>query len=344
LRDHDIVLFGATGFTGRLVAEYLRDHRGRARVAWAGRDVKKLEARREELGVDTPILVADVTDTASLASMARSTKVVCTTVGPYAKYGSGLVAACARAGTDYCDLTGEPQWIRRMIDAHDEEARRTEARIVHCCGFDSIPSDLGTLVMQTHAKTAHDAPCASIRFALRRSRGGASGGTVASMLQVVEETKRDPSVRKLLQDPYGLYPEGERPGPDRSDTAGVSFDHELDAWIGPFVMAAINAKIVRRSNALAGYPYGRDFRYSEVVAFPRGPKGLAMAAGMGAGIGAFMAGAAIDPVRRLLERTVLPAPGDGPSAEARERGYFDIELLGKGTDAAGSTRSASSST
>jgi short subunit dehydrogenase-like uncharacterized protein len=322
-RAMDLVLFGATGFTGRLVADYLRDKN----VEWAiaGRDRKKLEA----LGVGVPILVADANDPASLEAIVKQTKVVCTTVGPYAKYGSPVVAACARNGVHYCDLAGETQWIRKMIDAHHEEAKRTGARIVPCCGFDSIPSDLGTWIVQEHAKKAHGEPCESVTFAMGKTRGGFSGGTIASMLNIFDEAKRDRAVRKVLLDPYSLNPAGER-GLDGADQRGVVFDRDLDAWTAPFIMAAINTRVVRRTNALGGYPYGRSFRYREVMAFPRGPRGFAMASGVVAAIGGFIGASAIGPVRKLLERMVLPAPGEGPDAELREKGFFEVELFGRG--------------
>lgn len=322
----DLILFGATGFTGRLVAEYLRGKP--LQWAIAGRDENKLRALKSELALDVPILVADAKDPQSIV---KQTRVVCTTVGPYAKYGSPLVAACAANGVDYCDLAGETQWIRRMIDAHHDDAKKSGARIVPCCGFDSIPSDLGTLMLQEHARENFGAPCDAITFALGKMRGGFSGGTVASLLNIVDELKRDPSVRKVLFDPYGLNPEGERKGPDGADQRGVAFDRELSAWTAPFMMAAINTRVVRRSNALSGYRYGRDFRYREVMAFPRGPRGLAMATGVTAGLGSFMAGMAIPPVRKVMQRFV-PAPGEGPSPRERERGFFEVDLVGHGRD------------
>jgi len=324
----DLVLFGATGFTGRLVAEYLRNKP----LAWAiaGRDRAKLEALRVSLGVDVPILVGDVNDAASLEAMVAQTRAVCTTVGPYAKYGAPLVAACAARGVDYCDLTGESHFIRRMIDAHEVEARKTGARIVHCCGFDSIPSDLGVHVVQAHARAAHGAPCERVTFVLENARGGASGGTIASMLTIVDEAKRDRAVRKVLLDPYALNPEGERRGPDR-DPRGVAYDAAIGAWTAPFFMGPINTRIVRRTNALTGYAYGREFRYTELARFPKGPLGFALASATVAGLGAFMGAAAFGPTRALLER-LLPAPGQGPNESARKNGFFTIGFHGEGHD------------
>lgn len=341
-RAHDVVLFGATGFTGALVAEYLARHHGGSgvRIALAGRDRNKLERVRASLraihgaAAEWPILVADAKDEAALADIAARAEVVCTTVGPYAKYGGPLVAACVRHGTDYCDLTGEVQFIRRMIDAHHEEAVKTGARIVHCCGFDSIPSDLGTLMMQDAMRERHGGHLDEVRFFAGESRGGASGGTIASMLNLLEELERDPSVRRIVGDPYALVPKDAR-GRDGSDQKGIGYDRDLGMWTAPFVMAAINTRVVRRSNYLLDHAYGRDFRYSEAMSTGRGAKGALLATAVTAGLGGFLAAAAIPPVRKVLERRVLPKPGEGPDREVRERGYFVVRLVGKGRAADG---------
>jgi short subunit dehydrogenase-like uncharacterized protein len=336
-RPYDIVLFGATGFTGQLVAEYLAVHYGDSdlRLALAGRNQAKLESVRRDLARIQPkcaelaLLVADSHDRDSLDAVAAQASVVCTTVGPYAKYGAELVAACVDKGTDYCDLTGETHFIRRVIDAHHSRAEETGARIVHCCGFDSIPSDLGTWMLQAHALEKHGAPCAQIKFFAGKSRGGFSGGTVASMFNIMDEVKRDRSVLKVLGHPYALNPDGERKGPDGSDQRGVRFDKDIGAWTAPFIMAGINTRIVRRSNALLGYRYGRDFRYSEVMSFAPGAKGAAKATALAAGLTGFMLAAAVGPTRALLEKK-LPKPGEGPSRAERERGFFEIHLIGSG--------------
>lgn len=347
-RELDVVLFGATGFTGKLVAEYLAHHYGKSDLRWAiaGRSLDKLMAVRDELaGIapslrDLPLVIADSRDRRALDDVARRTRVVCSTVGPYALHGSELVAACVANGTDYCDLTGEPQWIRRMIDAHAESARASGARIVHCCGFDSIPSDLGTFLVQQHALEHFGAPCKQVKVFVTKLRGGASGGTIASMLGVMQEATRDPEVRKVLADPYGLNPEGERSGPDGKDPTSVRRDPDLPGWTGPFVMAAINTRVVRRTNALLGYRYGRDFRYLEVSAFPNDARGFVRATAQTAGMGAFMAAALVGPVRSLLAKKVLPKSGQGPSAEQRRRGGFEMCVVGKGSAAQPFTVSA----
>ena len=341
-RSYDVVLFGATGFTGRLVAEYLLRHYGGSdlRVALAGRSREKLEAVRDELAAidgsakDLPILLGDSFDQDSLEAIAADASVVCTTVGPYAKFGEGLVAACARHGTDYCDLTGEVQFIRRMIDAHHEEAQRTGARIVCCCGFDSIPSDLGTWMMVEAMRERGLTP-REVRSYAGETKGGFSGGTVASILNIVDEVKADRSVLRILGNPYALYPKDEPPGADGADQRGVRYDDELGMWTGPFLMAAVNTRIVRRTNALLDFSYGRDFRYSEQMSMGGGPAGLARASAVTAFASGFMAAAALPPSRYLLERLVVPPPGQGPDKEAREKGFFVFRYIAKGETPSG---------
>ncbi|MBX3129867.1 MAG: saccharopine dehydrogenase NADP-binding domain-containing protein [Polyangiaceae bacterium] len=340
-RPYDLVLFGATGFTGALVAEYLAGHAPPSlRWALAGRSREKLEAVRRSLGMaqprlaELPLLVADSHDRASLDRVAQDAHVVCTTVGPYALHGAELVAACVDAGTHYCDLTGEVQFIRRMIDAHHERAQQTGARIVHCAGFDSIPSDLGCLMLQEHAIEAFGAPCSVVRFSLTKNRGGVSGGTVASMLNLLDEARRDRSVLRTVGHPYALNPPGEQTGPDGSDQRGIGWDADAGTITAPFVMAAINTRVVRRSNALFGYRYGRDFSYSEVTSLPASPKGALTAAGLTLGLGGLLLAANVPPLRRALEKR-LPKPGEGPSRRARERGFFEVELRGTGARPSG---------
>ncbi len=332
--EFDLVLWGATGFTGRLVAEYLLERYGAdgdLRWAMGGRDHKKLEEVRSELGAGAeavPLVLGDARDEASLESLVRRAAVVCSTVGPYAVYGSELVAACARHGTHYCDLTGELQWMRRMIDAHQAEALASGARIVHACGFDSIPSDLGCLFVQQEMQRRYGAAAREVRLGVRSMRGSFSGGTVASLLNVLEETGRDRTVARVLADPYALNPEGERNGPDGPDQRGIAFDAVFDAWTAPFVMAAVNTRVVRRTNALLDFSWGRDFRYSEAMLMGSGMSGWLGAAGLTAGLGGFLAAASLGPARRLLQKRFLPKPGEGPSREARERGGFDLEIVG----------------
>jgi short subunit dehydrogenase-like uncharacterized protein len=339
LRPFDIVVWGATGFTGKLVAEYLarRQPKGaRERpLAWAlgGRQRSKLEAVRAALAAelpgvaDLPLLVGDGGDRASLDVIVRSARVVISTVGPYALYGRELVAACVDAGTDYVDLAGETPFIRDMIDQHHGRAMVTGARIVHSCGYDSIPSDLGVLMLQEDAKERYSARLDAIRFFAGESKGSFSGGTVASMANLVEEATRDPRVRRIIGNPYALDPGRTERGPEGGDQQGVRFDRDTGRWTGPFLMAAINTRIVRRTNALLGYAYGRDFRYSEAMSFAPGPKGLLQAAAVTAGT-AGMAAALVAPPLRKMVRRFLPAAGEGPSRAERESGYFTSRLYG----------------
>jgi short subunit dehydrogenase-like uncharacterized protein len=331
-REFDIILWGATGFTGQLVAEYLASTygaNGELRWALAGRNLDKLERVRAELlpvknqRDDLPLVVADSTDADSLAEMVARTSVVCTTVGPYARYGTPLVAACAAAGTDYCDLTGEVQWMARVIPEYQRKAEDSGARIVHTCGFDSIPSDLGTWFLQQQMLEKHGVPASRVKARVGRNRGTASGGTVASMLNLMEEARRDPAVRKLVADPYALYPAGMAAGKDGPDQQGARFDADFHQWTAPFIMAVVNTRVVRRSNALLGFPWGEDFRYDEAVLCRSRFRARQLAVATGAG----MAALALGPTRKLAQR-FLPAPGEGPNRAQREAGFYELFFYG----------------
>jgi len=333
-RPYDLVLFGATGFTGRLVAEYLAQSRPQG-LSWAlaGRSSQKLERLAAELAANSPgldrppVLVGDSDDQPSLARIAEQAAVVCTTVGPYLRYGRGLVAACAQSGTDYCDLTGEVPFIRDSIDRFDATAQKTGARIVHCCGFDSLPSDLGVHLLHEHF-LARGKRLAAARSYLVKLKGGISGGTLASMLGLAAMARRDPEVRRLMLDPYALYPDRQADrGPERLETPVVKWDAEAQYWTAPFLMALVNGPVVRRTNALRGFAYGRDFRYGEVMGFRRGPAGLAKAALLTAGVGGLMAASTIDGVRELFAK-LLPGPGEGPSDKALSQGCFRVQIIG----------------
>jgi len=332
-REFDLIVWGASGFTGRLVVEYLLAHYPPApslRWAIAGRNEEKLKQVLSGLATDEApaIMLGDSDDAASMQRLARSTRVLLSTVGPYAKYGSKLVAACAEGGTHYCDLCGEPQWMRQMIDQYQRTARQHGARIVHSCGFDSIPSDFGVWFLQRHALVQHGQPCREIKLLVKATRGGASGGTLASSLNVLEEARRDRNVARILADPYSLNPEGERQGPDGRDQTGTVFDKQARTWTAPFVMATINTKVVRRSNALLDYAYGRDFRYSESIMTGAGIAGWCKAAGITAAIGAFMLASGNRTTRSLVVERLIPQPGEGPDREQRENGFFNLQLIG----------------
>ncbi len=318
MADYDLVVYGATGFTGRLVAEYLASQGAPVAVALAGRSEAKLESVRADLGVDWPLMVADATDPTALRKLARSTRVVLATVGPYWQHGLPVVEACAKAGTHYADLAGEVLFMRESIDRYDQIAKKTGARIVHASGFDSIPSDLGVHLLYEAA----GAELGETVMAVRRVSGGFSGGTVASGAGQAEAAN-DPKLRRIMGDPYALTP-GER-GPDHGDQLWVRYEPVLDSWTGPFVMAGINTRVVRRSNLLRGYAYGRDFQYKEVVATGAGLGGRIRAAAVAAATTGGMAALGIGPTRAVARR-LLPKPGEGPSAQTRERGGFQVEF------------------
>ena len=334
-RTFDIVVWGATGFTGALVAEYLLAQYGLGgdlRWAIAGRSQEKLDSVKAEVGADAADLatrVADSFDEESLAAMTASTKVVITTVGPYAQYGSPLVAACVANGTHYCDLAGEAQWIRRMIDTHHDAAVASGARIVNCCGFDSVPMDIGVWFLQDEARQRYGSYCDAITMLVKATKGGPSGGTIASMLNIIKEARADRSVARVLVDPYALNPPGDREGPDGRDQQGVRYDDVAETWTAPFVMAGINTKVVRRSHALQGYPYGRDFRYREAVMMGKGASSWAKASTMTAALGGFVVASGFEFSRGLLEKHVLPKPGEGPSQSQRENGFYDLRQFGQ---------------
>ena len=335
-REFDIVVYGATGFVGKLTAEYLAKAGGTARIALAGRSPDKLAAVRATLGEAAghwPILTVDADRQNTLEDMAARTRVVVTTVGPYSKYGLPLVAACAAAGTDYADLTGEAMFVRRSIDDFHKQAVDTKARIVHACGFDSVPSDMSVYELFRRARQDGAGELGKTDYVLRAFSGGVSGGTIASMIEVFRASSADPDTRKLLNDPYTLSQDrGAEPElgaqPDLALHRGSEIAPELaGVWAGGFVMAMYNTRIVRRSNALLDYAYGRGFRYAEYMSM--GPSltapvtsavTTAVTAGSAALGGRFFG---LLP-RRLVER-IAPKPGTGPSEDVRENGYYRVE-------------------
>lgn len=335
-RDLDIVVYGATGFVGKLTADYLARVGGHARIALAGRSQDKLLKVRESLGEKAAgweLISADASQPSTLNAMAARTRVVITTVGPYTKYGLPLVAACAAAGTDYADLTGETMFIRDSIDHYHKQAVDTGARIVHSCGFDSIPSDL-TVYALHRAVTGDDAgELGDTSMVVRTFAGGVSGGTLASMLEVLDTASTNPEARRQMTDPYTLSPDrGAEPElgaqPDVRWRRGGEIAPELSGyWTAAFAMAGPNTRIVRRTNALLDYAYGRRFEYSEVMSTGRGPLAPALAA-LTTGGNAAVLGLGSRYFHRLprkLVDRVLPAPGTGPSERARENGHYTVE-------------------
>ncbi|MEM1121979.1 MAG: saccharopine dehydrogenase NADP-binding domain-containing protein [Bacteroidota bacterium] len=326
-RTYDLIVWGASGFTGRLVAEYLFKNYGvnnGLNWAMAGRNSDKLAKVRSEVADDSvPMVIADSKDRKSLDAMTQSTTVICTTVGPYAKYGTELVEACIDNKTHYCDLAGEVQWMRRMIDQHHEKAKANGVKIVHTCGFDSIPSDMGVYYVQKMAMEQTGQPAKEINMRVRAMKGGMSGGTYASMSEMKVEAQKDKSIYKILRNPYGLNPEGERSGPDGIDLMSVVYDKTAKSWIFPFVMAGINTRVVRRSNALAGYPYGKDFQYDEAMLSGDGLSGRMKGMATAGVMGVVMMAKPGSLLKKGVD-AILPDPGEGPSKKERENGFYNL--------------------
>lgn len=336
-KHYDIVIWGASGFTGRLVAEYLLNNYPDGKLSWAmaGRNAEKLEAIREEIGDSqgtTPIIIADSKDEASLHAMVEQTKVVISTVGPFAWHGSELVKVCAEAGVGYCDLTGEAQWIHRMLRANEETAKSSGARIVHCCGFDSIPSDIGVHFLQSEAVKAFGEPLKDICLYVMKSKGGFSGGTVHSLTNVMEEAQADPSIGRLLVNPYCLNPDSSKHSPKQPNLKVPRQDDTSGHWLMPFVMAGINTKIVHRSNALKAFAYGENFTYEEVQSTGRGLSGRLKAYAFTGMLAQFMVGLKFKLSRDFMKRFVLPKTGEGPNVDPNDPGMYVLELRGKTAD------------
>ena len=328
-KEFEVIIYGASGFTGRLVAEFLHKQYG-AGVKWAmaGRDRAKLESVRAEIGASAPIVIASASDPASLEAMARRAQVVITTVGPYQLYGEPLVAACVKAGTDYVDLCGEPNWMAAMIAKYGDAAKTSGARIVFSCGFDSIPFDLGVFFLEREAQARFGAPCPRVKGRVRAMKGTFSGGTMASMLATMEAVRRDPSLVAVLADPFALAPEKLAPQPD-----GENVRHDDGVgWAAPFVMAAINTKNVHRSNALLNYPYGRDFAYDEMMLTGDGDGGEKRARKAAQQSATQNKLLGFGPTRAILRSFVLPKPGEGPNKEQRENGMYDVLFVGETAD------------
>lgn len=326
-RPFDVVLWGATGFTGRHLAIAFAEA-APAGLRWAigGRDEARLVALREGLGADVGIVLGDALDPESMRTLARSARVVLSTAGPYARYGTALVDACVTAGSDYADVTGETLWMRASIDAFDERARASGSRIVHACGFDSVPSDLGTWLLQRTAVERHGAACDAIDHVFGPLEGGLGGGTVASAFEMLETAAADPLARRALRDPNLLAP-GAPPAAPLADPWWPLWDQALGCWTAPFVMAAVNTRVVRRSATLSDEPWAAFVRYRERWRAPHWPAALAVGLATRAAPIALAAG----PLRRWL-RGRLPAAGQGPSDEALARGGFRSRLTGRFDD------------
>lgn len=314
-RTYDVVVYGATGFTGRLVAEYLAaNYSGDVKWAMAGRSKAKLETVRGEIGApgDTPLIVADAEDPQSLAALAEATRAVITTVGPYQSYGEPLVKACVEAGTDYVDLCGEPAWMADIIADYDAAARESGARIVLSCGFDSIPFDLGVYLLQQHAKEKTGEPLQRVKGRVRKMKGTFSGGTAASFAESMKRAAKEPEVLDLLKDPFALTPGFS--GPKQPHGARPLYEEDLGSWSAPFIMATINVKNIHRSNFLLGHAWGEDFVYDEMLLTGPGEQGEGIANH-------------IAQDRSMAENP--PKPGEGPSKEERETGFYEVMFTGE---------------
>ena len=334
-KEFDLIVFGATGFTGRLVAEYLNKRYGAGSgVTWAmaGRNADKLEEVRTLIGApdSIPLITADAADAAALRALVARAKAVITTVGPYQLHGEPLALACAQAGTDYVDLCGEPGWMAQMIPKLEGPAKASGARIVFSCGFDSIPFDLGVVYLQDQAQQRFGAPLPEVRARVRVIKGGISGGTLASGLATIERMGREPALAQTMADPFALTPGFS--GPPQPEGESVKFDDWAGKWTGPFMMATINTKNVHRTNALRGHPWGKDFTYDERMLTGDGPRGERRAKKI-----AFLARMqdvvlGFGPARALLRRFALPKPGEGPDKNARENGHYEVQFTGQTAD------------
>ena len=332
-KKYDIVVYGATSFVGQIISHYMVKQYGCDNLRWAiaGRSMAKLMDLKQSLGSSAEnlaVLTADANDLEALTTLCHSTQVILSTVGPYDLYGEPLVQACCQTGTDYCDLTGEMHWIKRMQEKYIEVSVNSGARIVHACGFDSIPSDCGVHFLQKHSAQQHGKACSTINMGVKRISGGLSGGTIASMLNMTKQIIKDPSLRKELGNPYSCCP------PNHGFTARqanitVAYDEHAKSWLAPFMMAAINTRIVHRSNALSGKAYGEQFYYQEATLTGDSKAGEKRAKRMATGFKLFNLATAISPIRWLLERFVLAKPGEGPSPEEQLNGEFDLRFRGQ---------------
>jgi short subunit dehydrogenase-like uncharacterized protein len=333
-KQFDVIVFGATGFTGRLVAEYLSTRYPAGEVAWAmaGRSAAKLAQVRTLIGAPAtlPLITADASDGAALATLVARARTVITTVGPYQLYGKPLALACAQAGTDYVDLCGEPGWMAHMIPLLEAPARASGARIVFSCGFDSIPFDLGVVYLQDQAHKRFGQPLVRVRGRVRSIKGGISGGTLASFMATLEAMKHDPQLGPTMANPFALTPGFD--GPAQPDGDGALYDDWAKSWTGPFMMATINTKNVHRTNALLGHPWSRDFIYDERMMTGDGPKGARRARKMALVSRVQNALMGFGPTRALLRRFALPKPGEGPDRKERENGRYEVVFIGETAD------------
>ena len=346
-RPYTLVLYGATSFVGQITARYLahflsdQEHRD-VRWAIAGRNAEKLEKLHFQLtqeqdaekandtsAANVDIIIANSDNAASLDKMTTQTRVIISTVGPYLKYGEPLIKSCVENGTDYVDLTGEAIFIKDMLDKYQDKAQQSGARIVNSCGFDSIPSDLGVYFTQQQSEANFNAPCSTIHMRVKAAKGGLSGGTLASMATIFEESGKNKSRRQQLANPYLLNNDSDAPNVRQDNINKPQYDAEHGHWLAPFIMASINTRIVHRSNQLLSYQYGREFKYDEAMWMQNGVKGQLISYGMSAGILGFITAMTFRRSREFLSNHVLTKSGDGPSKSDQDNGYFDLRFFGK---------------
>ena len=337
--EHDLVIMGATGFTGKLVVEYLIENYGveNEEFTWAiaGRDKNKLERLRSSFKyIDSnsdkiPTLVVDSHDTISLDKMTSISRLVISTVGPYLKFGEALVESCVKNSTHYCDLTGEVPFIRRSIDSFDIKAKKNNCRIVHSCGFDSVPSDIGVLLLQMDSLKRFNKPCNEVNLYVRSIRGGLSGGTIDSMISIYKYMGSNPDHQKLLKSPFSLNPKGSlKNNTWQPILKSVKWDDDIQRWLCPFIMAGFNSRIVMRTNAITDYRYGIDFKYSEVSSYKKGLSGFLKAMVMFIGLVLIQISLKVRPLLWFLRKFFLPLPGEGPSKLIRDNGFFKLDIIG----------------
>ena len=327
MKKFDIIIWGATSFTGKLVSEYIFKKYASSKIKWAiaGRNLKKLEKIRYQVADENiPIFIADCFDEVSLEKFVKRARVICSTVGPYSLYGTKLVKLCVENNTNYCDITGEAHWIRTLIDSFHEEAKSKKIKIINSCGFDSIPSDMGVYFIQNEIKKINNNYAKSIKMRVAGIRGGISGGTYSSINNLLKEAYRDKSIFKVLNNPYGLNPKDKMEGLDKKDLRKIIFDKESNSWIYPFIMAGINTKIVRRSNALSNFIYGKDFRYEEAMIAGKGISGFWKA--ILAVFPLAMIGLNPNSFLKKIVDSFMPKPGEGPGIEKRKNGFYNLRF------------------
>ena len=327
MRKYDLLIWGATSFTGKLVTEYLFNKYGSSKIKWAiaGRNLDKLKKIRSEVAdKKIPMFIADSFDEESLLKFVKKTKVVCSTVGPYSLYGTKLVKLCVENNTNYCDITGEAHWIRNLIDQFHEEAKSKKIKIVNSCGFDSIPSDMGVYFIQNEIKKTYKNYANFIKMRVAGIRGGISGGTYGSINNLLKEAYSNKKIFRVLNNPYGLNPKNKMEGMDKKDLRKIIFDKESNSWIYPFIMAGINTKIVRRSHALTNFQYGKDFRYEEAMMSGKGISGLLKA--ILAVFPLAMIGLNPNSFLKKIVNSYMPKPGEGPGLEKRKNGFYNLRF------------------